>query len=269
MQSQVLQLDIQGTPQAWISPEQAALHLTTEDVAWSIGGDDPLTVLRGGYNAHLQRQSCLAIPPIIALRGQARVNLFDVEPTVTRRKLFIRDRFTCAYCGGHYDHRKLQAEHIHPESRGGAYTWLNLVSACRMQCTQRGAPPRGSWHAAALRPLRAKPFRGLPLAGKKHPSRCARMAGLSPTEKLPPQLIPAGPTCGDFFWKPDKTRITPCAQRSQTGTASRSRSGAHQAIRRWQPGRLKEAVQIRRCSQASFRWPPPGVLRTRPTSTPP
>jgi hypothetical protein len=91
MQSQILQLDIQGTPQAWISPEQAALHLSTDDVAWAIGESDPLTVLRGGYNSRLQRQSSLAIPPIIALRGQARVNLFEVEPTVTRRKLFARE----------------------------------------------------------------------------------------------------------------------------------------------------------------------------------
>jgi len=53
MQSQVLQLDIQGTPQAWISPEQAALHYATEDVAWTIG-DEPLVVLRGGYNAPLE-----------------------------------------------------------------------------------------------------------------------------------------------------------------------------------------------------------------------
>lgn len=130
MQSQILQLDIQGTPQAWISPEQAALHLSTDDVAWAIGESDPLTVLRGGYNSRLQRQSSLAIPPIIALRGQARVNLFEVEPTVTRRKLFARDRFTCAYCGDHSDHRKLQAEHIHPESRGGTFTWQNLCASC-------------------------------------------------------------------------------------------------------------------------------------------
>jgi hypothetical protein len=60
-------------------------------VAWAIGESDPLTVLRGGYNSRLQRQSSLAIPPIIALRGQARVNLFEVEPTVTRRKLFARE----------------------------------------------------------------------------------------------------------------------------------------------------------------------------------
>jgi hypothetical protein len=139
MQSQILQLDIQGTPQAWISPEQAALHLTTDDVAWAIGESDPLTVLRGGYNARLQRQSSLAIPPIIALRGQARVNLFEVEPTVTRRKLMIRDRFTCNYCAGRFDPRKLQAEHIHPESRGGAFTWQNLCASCPSCNARKGA----------------------------------------------------------------------------------------------------------------------------------
>ncbi|MDX9970155.1 MAG: HNH endonuclease, partial [Hydrogenophaga sp.] len=88
MYPQVLQLDIQGTPQAWITPEQAALHYATEDVAWTIG-DTPLITLRGGFNAHLGRQSMLEIAPIIALCGCARVNLHEVAPTVTRRKLFV------------------------------------------------------------------------------------------------------------------------------------------------------------------------------------
>ncbi|MBQ0917007.1 HNH endonuclease [Hydrogenophaga aromaticivorans] len=138
MQSQVLQLDIQGTPQAWISPEQAALHYATEDVAWTIG-DEPLVVLRGGYNARMQRQSTLAISPIIALRGQARVNLFDVEPTVTRRKLFSRDRHSCGYCGQVFDWRRLQVEHIIPESRGGLYRWQNLCSSCAGCNARKGA----------------------------------------------------------------------------------------------------------------------------------
>lgn len=130
MRPHILQLDIQGTPQAWITPEQAALHLTTDDVAWTIGSEDPVAVLRGGHNVRLQRQSRLEIPPIIALRGQARVNLFDVEPTVTRRKVFVRDRHMCAYCGETFDWRRLQVEHILPESRGGAYSWCNLASSC-------------------------------------------------------------------------------------------------------------------------------------------
>ncbi len=33
----VLQLDIQGTPQAWITAEEVALHYATGGVAWEQG----------------------------------------------------------------------------------------------------------------------------------------------------------------------------------------------------------------------------------------
>ena len=90
----VLQLDIQGAPQAWITPEEAALHYAADSVVWSVG-DTPLLTLRGGYNVRAQRQSMIEVAPIIAVRGQARVNLFDVVPTVTRRKIFRVFGFEC------------------------------------------------------------------------------------------------------------------------------------------------------------------------------
>ena len=37
---------------------------------------------------------------------------------------------TCAYCGLRFPERDLQCEHIFPESRGGAWSWMNLVTAC-------------------------------------------------------------------------------------------------------------------------------------------
>lgn len=129
MHSHVLQLDIQGTPQAWISLEQAALHYATASVAWE-EGDGPLAVLRGGWNAERGAQSTLAIHAIIALRGAPRRNLFEVAPAFSKRKLLRRDRYTCAYCAQVFAERYLQCEHILPESRGGGWTWMNLVSAC-------------------------------------------------------------------------------------------------------------------------------------------
>ena len=53
--SHVLQLDIQGTPQAWITLEHAALHVATGSVAW-VDGDGPLATLRGGFNIAQGRQ---------------------------------------------------------------------------------------------------------------------------------------------------------------------------------------------------------------------
>ena len=127
--SHVLQLDIQGTPQAWISLEHAASHVAADAVAW-VDGDGPLATLRGGFNVARGRQSVIEVHPIIALHGASRVNLFDGAPSVAKEKLFRRDRHTCAYCGQRFHERALQCEHILPESRGGGWSWMNLVSAC-------------------------------------------------------------------------------------------------------------------------------------------
>ena len=48
MHQHVLQLDIHGTPQRWLTLEQAALHYATDTVAW-VDGDTPLRTLRGGF----------------------------------------------------------------------------------------------------------------------------------------------------------------------------------------------------------------------------
>ncbi|MBV7542254.1 HNH endonuclease [Acidovorax sp. sic0104] len=125
----VLQLDLHGTPQSWMPLEQAAVHYASGAVAWD-AGLAPLATLRGGHNAATGRQSVLDVAPIIALRGVARINLFDVVPGLTKRRLLRRDRHTCAYCGGVFSEEILQCEHIVPQSRGGATSWTNLVAAC-------------------------------------------------------------------------------------------------------------------------------------------
>ncbi len=125
----VLQLDIQGTPQAWISLEHAALHLATDSVAW-VDGDGPLATLHGGFNVARGVQSVIDVYAIIALHGASRINLFDAVPALSKGKLLRRDRMTCAYCGQCFSERDLQCEHVVPQSRGGRSTWMNLVTAC-------------------------------------------------------------------------------------------------------------------------------------------
>jgi hypothetical protein len=137
MHSTVLQLDIQGTPQAWIGLEEAALHYAAGAVAWE-DGSGPLATLRGGWNVASGRQSVIEVAAIVAVRGHARLNLFDVVPGVTKAKLLRRDRYTCAYCSQVCAEWDLQAEHIVPDSRGGRYTWMNLVTACAA-CNARKA----------------------------------------------------------------------------------------------------------------------------------
>ena len=80
----------------------------------------------------------LVLHPIIALRSASRINLLNVVPAFSKTKLLRRDRFTCAYCGGRFAERDLQCEHIVPESRGGGWTWMNLLVACG-HCNNRKA----------------------------------------------------------------------------------------------------------------------------------
>jgi hypothetical protein len=134
---QILQLDIQGMPQAWLSPQEAAVHYATDSVSWTVG--EVATTLRGGFNAQLGRQSVLDIHPIIALNGASSVNLFDVVPSLSNAKLFRRDRMTCAYCGQLFGPHDLTREHIVPVSRDGPDTWCNVVAACRSCNTRKAA----------------------------------------------------------------------------------------------------------------------------------
>lgn len=53
---------------------------------------------------------------------------------LTRKEVFIRDGYTCQYCGrqGH----DLTIDHVIPRHRGGSHSWDNLVSACK-PCNHR------------------------------------------------------------------------------------------------------------------------------------
>ena len=53
---------------------------------------------------------------------------------LTRREVFIRDNYTCQYCGRQAG--DLTIDHVIPRSRGGPHTWDNLVSACKT-CNHR------------------------------------------------------------------------------------------------------------------------------------
>ncbi|NCU73558.1 MAG: HNH endonuclease [Candidatus Fonsibacter ubiquis] len=48
-------------------------------------------------------------------------------PNFTRFNVFLRDRFSCQYCGSN---KNLTFDHVIPRSRGGITCWENVVSAC-------------------------------------------------------------------------------------------------------------------------------------------
>ena len=132
----VLQLDVSGRPQAWITTKEAAVIYASDGVAWTLGV--PCHVLRGGTQRITGLQSRIEVHPIIAVRGAVPSRAWRQSPALSNPKLFARDRHVCAYCGRDFHADDLTREHIVPTSRGGADSWMNCITACR-PCNGRKA----------------------------------------------------------------------------------------------------------------------------------
>ena len=68
----------------------------------------------------------MRLPSVVSLKtyvSHART------PAFTRFNVFLRDSFTCQYCGS-TERDLLTFDHVIPRSRGGRTTWENIVAAC-------------------------------------------------------------------------------------------------------------------------------------------
>src|SRR3989449_5494134 len=83
------------------------------------------------------------IPRVVLLLHFDRLPRHDVR--FTRKNIFFRDRNRCQYCGGKYQTRDLNLDHVVPLSRGGKSTWENVV-CCWIACNSRkgGLLPEGA-----------------------------------------------------------------------------------------------------------------------------
>ena len=106
----------------------------------------------------------LPLPSVIVLKNY-------VVPTktvpFTRATLFLRDEFTCQYCG--YKGKDLTFDHVVPKSRGGKTRWDNVVAACQ-SCNLRKAAKTTSQAGFKLKKVPTKPSPEVLLnKGKKFP----------------------------------------------------------------------------------------------------
>jgi 5-methylcytosine-specific restriction endonuclease McrA len=69
----------------------------------------------------------IRLPSVIALKEYVRT---ERTPAFTRFNVFLRDRFTCQYCGHRFPTHELTFDHVIPRSKGGRTHWLNVVTAC-------------------------------------------------------------------------------------------------------------------------------------------
>lgn len=67
------------------------------------------------------------LPSVIALKEFIPVAR---RPAFTRFNVFLRDRFTCQYCGDRFAAHDLTFDHVVPRSKGGRTVWSNVVASC-------------------------------------------------------------------------------------------------------------------------------------------
>ncbi len=77
----------------------------------------------------------IRLPSVVSLREYVRPAR---HPAFTRFNVFLRDRFTCQYCGSPED---LTFDHLIPRALGGQTVWDNVVAACS-PCNLR----KGGYH---------------------------------------------------------------------------------------------------------------------------
>lgn len=114
----VLKLDASFHP-IEVIPWEKAFYLICKDKADVIEWY-PREVVRSATQVH-------AVPAVI------RVNkVLDKNKTAKfcRENVFVRDNYTCQYCGAFGEEVELTFDHVNPRAKGGETSWMNIVTAC-------------------------------------------------------------------------------------------------------------------------------------------
>lgn len=108
---------------------------------------------RDGEPAFGTARGPIRIPRVLQLIDYDRMPRATVR--LSRRNIFLRDAYTCQYCGNRSSARDLNLDHVMPRSRGGPTSWENIVCSCRVCNLEKG----GRTPAEAGMKLLRKPAR--------------------------------------------------------------------------------------------------------------
>jgi 5-methylcytosine-specific restriction endonuclease McrA len=105
----------------------------------------------------------LRIPSVVVLKEYVKP---QKRVAFTRFNLFLRDEFSCQYCGERGD---LTFDHVVPRSRGGMTSWENVVAACGCCNLKKGSKSLKKSGLSLRRPPRRPAPEELRNTGRKFP----------------------------------------------------------------------------------------------------
>jgi 5-methylcytosine-specific restriction endonuclease McrA len=105
----------------------------------------------------------IRMPSVIVLRDYVKPRK---TTAFTRFNLFLRDEFSCQYCGSHGD---MTFDHVIPRCRGGRTTWENVVASCGPCNLRKGSRSLRDSGMGLRRPASQPSTAQLMNAGRKFP----------------------------------------------------------------------------------------------------
>lgn len=105
------------------------------------------------------------VPAVVALKRYRKRK----GVSFTRYHVFLRDEFTCQYCGQRFHAKDLTFDHVIPRSRSGRTRWDNIVTACGPDNLRKGSKTPREAGMRLLRPPFEPTPRQLDAAARRLP----------------------------------------------------------------------------------------------------
>ena len=105
----------------------------------------------------------IRIPSVVVLRDYVKP---QKRVAFTRFNLFLRDHFSCQYCGARGD---LTFDHVIPRASGGITSWENVVAACSKCNLRKGSKSLRRSGLSLRKPPRRPQAEELRNSGRKFP----------------------------------------------------------------------------------------------------
>jgi len=116
------------------------------------------------YDATVRSQRFeMRIPSVVVLKDYVKPRK---RVAFTRFNLFLRDEFSCQYCGARHD---LTFDHVVPRALGGVTSWENVVAACAPCNLKKGSKTLRQSGLHLRRPPRRPSAGDLIATGRRFP----------------------------------------------------------------------------------------------------